>query len=646
MIPRDYQRAAVAAAREKTKTHGDTLLMLPVAAGKTAIAGFYIAEEAAHDPTSRFLVLQHTDELIEQNRATIGRITNLPGSIVKAERDDWSGQVVFGSVQTLARSTRRARMASVSHLVIDECHRAAADSYQAIIHHARSLRDGVKLLGLSATPERGDSRSLRRTFSNIGFQVPIASLIEQGILVPPRTYTIDLGVGDELAAIDEAAGDFDMTEAAAVLNHEVLNEAVVEHWRQRAADRRTIAFCSTIEHAEAVTAAFRAAGVTAAMITGEMPARARAELIARFDRGEVQVLTNCMVLTEGFDSQPVGCIVILRPMRHKGTFIQAVGRGLRKVDPERIPGIVKTDCVVLDFAGAAARHGSIEQEVRLEDDEERNGQAPYKVCPECEAELPLGTAVCPFCGHVWQRRIREKHLLEEFDLTEIDLLNRSPFRWCDLFGDDQALVASGFDAWSGAFFDGRHWHAVGKAPTGPTAPSRGRHPRPGPGRRGRLPARDRDHRSRQQEPALARGSGDRQAGRAAPAGRLSGERVRLRPLQVRRQLPPELRLEPGGRSRRRCSARSWGGPPDDGHALSRCPPRGGCGAGIPAAGSARCAGGKRAASAGSTRSAPRRQRRRIGSAPSPARGSGRAAPGGRPPWLTSPIWSGRRSVPR
>jgi DNA repair protein RadD len=312
VIPRDYQRAAVAAARERTAAHGNTLLMLPTASGKTAIAGFYIAEEAADDPASRFLVLQHTDELIEQNQATIGRITALPGSIVKAERDDWSGRVVFGSVQTLARANRRARMTPVSHLVIDECHRAAADSYQVIIGHARSLRNGIKLLGLSATPERGDGRSLRRTFSNVGIQVPIADLIEQGILVPPRTYTIDLGVADELAAINETAGDYDMTEAAAVLNHEVLNDAVVEHWKARAADRRTIAFCSTIEHAEAVATAFRADGISAETITGEMPARARADLIARFDRGEVQVLTNCMVLTEGFDSQPIGCIVILR----------------------------------------------------------------------------------------------------------------------------------------------------------------------------------------------------------------------------------------------------------------------------------------------------------------------------------------------
>ena len=462
MIARDYQRAAVAAARDKTASDGNTLLMLPVGSGKTCIAGFYIGEEAADDPTSRFLVVQHTDELIEQNRRTIERITALPSSVVKAERDDWSGRVVFGSVQTLGRANRRERMTPVSHLVIDECHRAAADSYQAVIGHARSLKPDVKLLGLSATPERGDGRSLRRSFSNVGYHLPIGALIEQGILVPPRTFTIDLGVGEELAGIDATAGDFDMRQAEKVLNRSVLNEAVVEHWSERAHDRRTIVFCATVEHAEAVAAAFRDAGISADTITGEMPASGRADLIAGFDRGEVQVLTNCMVLTEGFDSQPVGCIVILRPMLHKGTFIQAIGRGLRKVDPERFPGIVKTDCIVLDFTGAAQRHGSIEMDVRLDDEDAEPGAVPYKICPECEAELPLGTSPCPFCGHVWQREIGEKHIIEQFDLTEIDLLNRSPFRWCDLFGDDQSLIASGFDAWGGVFFDGTHWHAVGK----------------------------------------------------------------------------------------------------------------------------------------------------------------------------------------
>lgn len=463
MIPRDYQRAAVDAARAKMAAHGNTLVALRVGAGKTAVAGFYIGEEAAAQPGSRFLVLQHTDELIEQNRSTIGRVAGLSASVVKAERDDWSGQVIFGSVQTLARARRRALMGTVSHMIVDEAHRAAADSYQAIIAGARAANPKLKLLGLSATPERGDGRSLRKTFSNIAFHLPISALIAQGILVPPRTFTIDVGVSDDLDQVGATAGDFDMDAAARVLNRAVVNEAVVEHWRERAGDRRTIAFCATVAHAEAVAAAFQAAGIIAGTVTGEISAKDRADLLARFDRGEVQVVTNCMVLTEGFDSQPVGCIIVLRPMLHRGTFVQAIGRGLRKVDPERFPGVVKTDCIVLDFAGAAQRHGSIEHDGTLADDEdEEAGKQPYKICPGCDAEVPLGTIACPFCGHVWERRDRDKRPLQCFGLTEIDLLDRSPFRWWDMHGDGHAMIASGFDAWAGVFFDAEHWHAVGK----------------------------------------------------------------------------------------------------------------------------------------------------------------------------------------
>ena len=454
MIPRDYQRAAVDAARARTAAHGNTMLVLPTGAGKTATAGLYIGAEAAAEPDARFLVLQHTDELIEQNRTAIGAITGLPVSVVKAGQDDWSGRVVFGSVQTLARANRRARMAAVSHLVIDECHRAAADSYQAVIGHARALRSDVKLLGLSATPERGDGRSLRRTFNNVAYQVEIGTLIEQGILVPPRTFTIDLGARRRARAHRRHRRR---------LRHDRRGQGAEPCRAQRgrgralAGPRRRPADHRLLRHGRARrggAAAFRAAGVTAATITGTMPATARAELIARFDRGEVQLLANCMVLTEGFDSQPVGCIAILRPMLHKGTFIQAIGRGLRKVDPERFPGIVKTDCIVLDFAGAALRHGSLEQAIRLEDEEREVGAATSKTCPECEALVPLGTASCPFCGHAWPRRSRDRRLLEQFELTEIDLLGRSPFRWCDLHGDGHALVASGFDAWAGVFCDG------------------------------------------------------------------------------------------------------------------------------------------------------------------------------------------------
>ena len=462
MIPRDYQQEAVNAARSRTAAHGNTILMLPTGAGKTAVAGFYIGEEAQAQRNTRTLVLQHTDELIEQNLASIGAITGLSTSVVKASRDDWSGRIVFGSVQTLARANRRQALGQVSHVVIDECHRAAADSYQNIIADIRAINPAVKLLGLSATPSRGDGRSLRKVFTNVGYQLKIGTLIARGMLVPPRTFTIGLGIDDELAGLDATAGDFDMRQADKVLNRSVLNEAVVAHWKERAGDRRTIFFCSTIAHAEAVAASFMAADVTAAVVSGDMPADHRADVIARFDRGEIQLLVNCMVLTEGFDSQPVGCIGILRPMLHKSTFIQAIGRGLRKVDPERYPGIIKTDCIVLDFAGAALRHGSLEQEISLDNDDPEPGQAPYKCCPSCEAEVPLGASECPICGFGFERRSCSKRVLTDFDLMEIDLLNQSPFKWCDLHGDGASLMASGFDAWAGVFSDGTLWHALGR----------------------------------------------------------------------------------------------------------------------------------------------------------------------------------------
>lgn len=151
----------------------------------------------------------------------------------------------------------------------------------------------------------------------------------------------------------------------------------------------------------------------------------------------------------------------LRPMLHKGTFIQAVGRGLRRVDPERFPGIIKTDCTVLDFAGAALRHGTLEQDIGLDDDEKPASEHAWKTCPSCEAELPLGASVCDFCGHVFTRVVNEKRLLTSFEMTEIDLLDRSPFSWCDLHGDGQALMASGFQGWAGVFHDGTLWHALG-----------------------------------------------------------------------------------------------------------------------------------------------------------------------------------------
>jgi hypothetical protein len=147
--------------------------------------------------------------------------------------------------------------------------------------------------------------------------------------------------------------------------------------------------------------------------------------------------------------------------------IQMVGRGLRTVDPAEHPGIVKTDCIILDFGTSSLQHGSLEQDINL-DQQPGTGEAPTKTCPNCEAEVPIAVMECPLCGHAFTPSSKAAVPLADFVMTEIDLLKRSSFQWCDLFGDDAALVANGFIGWAGIFCWNGRWYSVGGARGCPT----------------------------------------------------------------------------------------------------------------------------------------------------------------------------------
>ncbi len=170
---------------------------------------------------------------------------------------------------------------------------------------------------------------------------------------------------------------------------------------------------------------------------------------------------NIAVLTEGWDHPPTSCVVLLRPSSYKSTMIQMVGRGLRTIDPTEFPGVVKVDCLILNFGTSSLMHGTLEQDIDL-DGHEADGDAPTKVCPECDAIVPLAVLECPICGYEF---VGDGGAMPigNFVMSEIDLLKRSSFRWCDLFGDDAALIANGFHAWGGIFFLNGNWHALGGA---------------------------------------------------------------------------------------------------------------------------------------------------------------------------------------
>lgn len=440
--------------------HGNTLAVAPTGSGKTimlsAVAGSLLAE-----PDAKACILAHRTELTGQNRDKFGRVN--PGvstSVFDANEKSWRGQATFAMVQTLSRQSHLEQLPTLDLLVIDEAHHASSPSYRAVIDEVLARNPKASIFGLTATPNRGDGKGLREVFSNVADQITLGEMIAAGHLVPPRTFVIDVGVQEALRKVRRTAMDFDMDEVASILDKRLITEAVIAHWKERASSRKTIIFCSTVAHAEHVCEAYVAAGVHAVLIHGELSDTDRKARLAEYEFGRAQVVVNVAVLTEGYDYTPTSCVVLLRPSSYKSTFIQMVGRGLRTVDPEEFPGVIKTDCIVLDFGTASLMHGSLEQDVNL-DGHLSDGEAPTKDCPDCGAIVPLACMECPLCGYVWTPQPKETGVLTDFVMSEIDLLKRSNFRWCDLFGYDDALMATGFTAWGGIFFLNGRWYAVG-----------------------------------------------------------------------------------------------------------------------------------------------------------------------------------------
>ncbi|MCP3972419.1 MAG: DEAD/DEAH box helicase [Rhodobacteraceae bacterium] len=346
--------------------HGNTLSIASTGFGKT-IALSAVVARSIEGSEAKACILAHRDELTSQNRTKFGRVApEITTSVVDAGSKDWAGQATFAMVPTLTRPSNLAAMPALDLLVIDEAHHAVADSYRRIIDRALNINPDCRIFGVTATPNRGDRKGLREILDNVGDQVRLGELIASGHLVPPRSFIIDVGVQDELRSVRKTLSDFDMNEVAGIMNRAPVTDEVIRHWKEKAGDRPTVAFCSTVAHAENVAAAFNDADIAAAVIHGDLDGATRRRILAAYASGEIRVIVNVAVLTEGWDHPPTSCVVLLRPSSYKSTMIQMIGRGLRTVDPEEYPGVVKTDCIVLDFGTSSLAHGTLEQDVDLD----------------------------------------------------------------------------------------------------------------------------------------------------------------------------------------------------------------------------------------------------------------------------------------
>ncbi|MBF0453885.1 MAG: DEAD/DEAH box helicase [Magnetococcales bacterium] len=464
MILRDRQKKFVERSVSALHKLGNTLGVAPTGAGKTIMLSAVTGKMLA-DNDAKACVLAHRDELTSQNSAKFSRVDpGLSTSIFDAREKSWDGRATFAMVPTLARDANLENMPSLDLLVIDEAHHAIANSYRRIIDRVLERNSDCWVYGVTATPMRGDGKGLRPVFSNVADQVRLGELIKTGHLVPPRTFVIDVGTREALSNVKKSIDDFDMKEVDKIMNRSLVTDGVIKNWKEKAGERKTVVFCSTVDHARNVCNAFIKADVHAVLVHGGLSEKERKSALAHYEGSDAQVVVNVAVLTEGWDYQPTSCVVLLRPSSYKSTLIQMVGRGLRTVDPEEFPGVIKTDCIVLDFGTSTLIHGSLEQDANL-DGKEFEGEAPTKECPACNATIPLAVMECPLCGYVWEAQVndQDESALSGFVMSEVDLLKRSSFRWVDLFGDDAALMANGFNAWSGIFFLNGRWHAVGGA---------------------------------------------------------------------------------------------------------------------------------------------------------------------------------------
>lgn len=309
-----------------------------------------IFSEQTNRHPGRVLVLAHRDELITQAANTLRKQlpADRPVGCVVAERNVCTdAPIVVASVQTLhvKRLKRTWEPRHFDLVIIDEAHHAAAPSYQAILDYLQPPR----VLGVTATPYRGDKVTLSTVFDQLVYHFGIREGIRDHWLTDLRAYRVETKV--DLDPVHTLGGDFQTQELAQALDTPERNRLLAEATQAHAPNRRTICFTITVDHAHHMVDAFQSVGIPAAALSAETPKLERKALLQAFHEGTVMALCNCGILTEGFDEPRVEAIVLARPTKSLPLFTQMVGRGTRPADD-----IEKTDCIIIDAADNTKRH--------------------------------------------------------------------------------------------------------------------------------------------------------------------------------------------------------------------------------------------------------------------------------------------------
>lgn len=340
---RDYQEGARVAIQKDWEVNGyqKTLLVLPTGTGKTIVFSKVIEDRVKKG--ERVLVLAHRGELLDQAADKLEQSTGLKTATEKAEETSIGSwfRVVVGSVQTMMREKRLKQFSKdfFDTIIIDEAHHSISDSYQRVLAHF----EDANVLGVTATPDRGDMRSLGSYYENIAYEYTLPKAIKEGYLSPIKALTIPLKL--DLSAVGQQAGDFNASQLGSVLDPYL--ESIADEMAKVASDRKIVVFLPLVATSQKFTEILNQKGFRAAEVNGE--SKDRAEVLEDFENDKYNVLCNSMLLTEGWDCPSVDCVVVLRPTKVRSLYSQMVGRGTRL-----FPG--KTELLLLDFLWHTDRH--------------------------------------------------------------------------------------------------------------------------------------------------------------------------------------------------------------------------------------------------------------------------------------------------
>lgn len=342
---RPYQQEARSAVESEWEAgNSRTLLVLPTGCGKTIVFA-KISEDRVRQG-DRVLILAHRGELLDQAADKIKTATGLICSTEKAEQSCLDSasrwyRITVGSVQSLMRQSRLDRFDPdyFQTIIIDEAHHAVSDSYQRVLQYF----DGARVLGVTATPDRGDMRELGNVFDSLAYEYTLPRAIKEGYLSPIKAVTIPLKL--DLSGVGVQSGDFKPGDLDSALDPYLWQ--IAEEMKKYCADRKTVVFLPLIKTSQKFRDILNDSGFRAAEVNGNSDDRA--EVLADFDAGKYNVLCNSMLLTEGWDCPSVDCVIVLRPTKVRSLYCQMVGRGTRLCEG-------KDHLLLLDFLWHTERH--------------------------------------------------------------------------------------------------------------------------------------------------------------------------------------------------------------------------------------------------------------------------------------------------